>query len=156
MPVEVEIEGLAEALDMFLQGNSKVGQALKRATSASVKVLRARLAKYPGKSAGKMTFVSDKQRRFFFAALREGTIQVPYRRTGTLGRKWTSKVTFTDDDVMGFVGNSTPYAPLVQGFDTQARIHAGNWQTEQGVANESRDEIMGIFADEISRAMASE
>ena len=135
--------------------NSKVAGVEARGLSVSVKVPGAP-GEYPGKSAGKMTFVSDKQRRFFFAALREGTIQVPYRRTGTLGRKWTSKVTFTDDDVMGFVGNNTPYAPLVQGFDTQARIHAGNWQTEQDVANESRDEIMGIFADEISRAMASE
>lgn len=156
MPVEVEIDGLAEALDMFLQGNSRVGQALKRATSASVKLLRQRLAKYPGKSTGAMVFVSDKQRRFFFAALREGKLQVPYRRTGTLGRKWTSKVTFTDDDVMGFVGNSAPYAPLVQGFDTQAHIHTGNWQTEQDVANDSRDEIMGIFADEIGRAMSAD
>ena len=156
MSVEVEIGGLAEALDMFLQGNVKVGMALRRATAAAVKVLRARAAKYPGKSTGKMTFVSDKQRRFFFAALRQGTIQVPYRRTGTLGRKWTSKVTFTDDEVMGFAGNNAPYARFVQGFDTQARIHAGNWQTEQDVANDSRDEIMGIFADEIGRAMASE
>lgn len=154
--IELEIEGLAEALDMFLQGNQRIGMALKRATQASVKVLRARLAKYPGKSTGTMTFVSDKQRRFFFAALRSGAIQVPYRRTGTLGRKWTSKVTFTDDDVMGFVGNNAPYAPYVQGFDTQARIHAGNWQTDQSVADESRDEVLGIFADEISRAMSAQ
>lgn len=154
--IELEIEGLAEALDMFLQGNQRVGMALKRATHASVKLLRARLAKYPGKSTGKATFVSDKQRRFFFAALRQGSIQVPYRRTGTLGRKWTSKVTFTDNDVMGFAGNTAPYAPLVQGFGTQARIHAGNWQTDQLVADESRDEVLGIFASEISRAMSSE
>jgi len=156
MPVEIEVAGLAEALDMFLQGEAKVGLALRRATTASLQLLRKRLAKYPGKSAGSMQFVSDKQRRFFFAALREGRIQVPYRRTGTLGRKWTSRVTFTDQDVMGILGNNAPYAPYVQGFGAQAGIHAGNWQTEQDVATESRDEIMGIFAGEISRAMASE
>jgi hypothetical protein len=133
--IELEIEGLAEALDMFTQGNQRVGMALKRATSASVKVLRARLAKYPSTPSGTKT---------------------DYHRTGTLGRKWHSKSTFTDDDVLGFVGNNAPYAPYVQGFDKQARIHTGNWQTDQQVADESRDDVLDIFASQISRAMASQ
>jgi hypothetical protein len=153
--IEIEIEGLAEALDNLAQGNQHIGRALKRAMTASTQLVRKRLAKYPGKSAGAQPFVSDKQRRFFFAALREGRIQVPYRRTGTLGRKWTSKVTVTDTDVAGFVGTTAPYAPFVQGFGAQARIHAGNWQTEQDVAADSRDEVLDIFAGEISRAMGA-
>ncbi|MBN2002806.1 MAG: hypothetical protein JXA21_05570 [Anaerolineae bacterium] len=150
MPVEIEVEGLAEAIDRFAQGNAQIGKALHRATYRSVQLLRKKLARYPRPSTGKAHFKSEKQRRFFFAALRKGQITVPYRRTGTLGRKWTSRVTFNDADVAGFVGNNTPYGPYVQGFADQAQIHAGNWQTDQQVAQESADEVMGFFAEEIS------
>ncbi len=37
-----------------------------------------------------------------------------YRRTGTLGRKWTTKVTKTHEGLTGKVGNNTYYAPYVQ------------------------------------------
>lgn len=150
MPVEIAIEGLAEALDRFAQGDVNVGKAMVRATRRSMELLKKRLANYPGKSTGHIEFKSDKQRRFFWAALREGKIQVPYRRSGTLGRRWTARVNVLTDDVAGIVGNTTPYAPFVQGAGKQAGIHQGNWQTDQDVVDESRDEITGFFADEIA------
>lgn len=153
MPVEIEIAGLAEALDRFAQGDAQIGKALVKATHRSTSLLRQRLGKYPAKSTGKMVFKSAKQRRFFFAALREGKIQIPYRRSGTLGRRWYSRVNVGGGmagDVAGFVGNLTPYARYVQGFSEQAPIHKGNWQTEQDVAHESRDEIVGFFNEAIT------
>jgi hypothetical protein len=52
------------------------------------------------------TFKSDKQRRYFFAALRDGRIQVPYHRRGKAGgiqSTWNmegrgAKVTITNRD----------------------------------------------------------
>lgn len=150
MPVEIEIAGLAEALDRFAQGDVNVGKAMVRATRRGVALLRRKLAVYPGKSTGHIEFKSDKQRRFFWAALREGKIQIPYRRSGTLGRRWSTKVEATTADVVGIVGNLTPYAPFVQGAGKQATIHQGNWQTEQDVARDAANEITGYFADEIA------
>ena len=153
MPVELEVAGLAQALDMFQQGNARVGLALKRATTASVALLRKRLAKYPGKSSGKMEFVSDKQRRFFFAALREGKIHVPYQRTVTLGKRWTTEVSRRGDDLVGKVGNATVYGPFVQSVDQQAAIHRGRWRTDEQVARLMEPNIQALFEARIQAAM---
>lgn len=125
-PVEVEVEGLAAALDRFAQGDQQVGKALVRATRRAVAVLRRKLAKYP-----------------------EERPESNYRRTGTLGRRWTTRVQFAGD-VAGLVGNNVPYAPYVQDADRQAQIHRGLWQTAQEVAQGSEDEVVDIFADEIA------
>ena len=37
-----------------------------------------------------------------------------YRRTGTLGRRWATKIDESAGGLVGKVGNNTEYAPLVQ------------------------------------------
>jgi len=131
--VDLEIKGLAEVLDKFLQGNTRVGKALLRATLASTKIIRRAMAKYP-----------------------DPRPESTYRRTGTLGRRWHSEAKMTSDDVLGLVGNTAPYAPYVQSYDKQAAMHWGTWQTDKQVVNETRDAINEIFAEEISRAMLAD
>jgi hypothetical protein len=62
-----------------------------------------------------------------------------YRRTGTLGRRWTTRPIRSANEVGREVGNKTvPYAPLVQSEELQARFHRGRWLTDaQALRNES-------------------
>lgn len=52
-----------------------------------------------------------------------------YTRTGTLGRRWTTRVTRVTGGVQGTIGNNTLYGPYVQSNEHQAGIHRGRWIT---------------------------
>ena len=72
-------------------------------------------------------FVSDRQRRYFFAALRDGRIQVPYRRGNTLARSWNAEVRETARTIEGKVysnGNIAPYNIWVQDTEQQSKFMA--------------------------------
>jgi hypothetical protein len=84
---------------------------------------------YPGQSGKPQTFTSSAQRRAFFAKLRRGEIQVPYRRTYGLMNSWAQ----TGDGMT--VSNTQPYADLVMGSKgKQSKYHAGNWLSVDKVA----------------------
>lgn len=69
------------------------------------------------KAAYGVTFFTPRQRRWFFAALRDGTIDVPYRRTGGLRKSWRQ----VGSGARSFIVNDSPGAPFVVGDDTQSR-----------------------------------
>ena len=76
-----------------------------------------------------------------------------YRRTGTLGRLWTSAKPSWQSKPTGFIGtlgNATSYGPYVQG-DDQA---PGNdhWQTAGDVLDGHTAEIVGIFEGSLEDA----
>lgn len=132
-------------------------EAMRPAMGDSLDKVWGDLARYPepptpGTFAG---FKSEKQRRWFFAALREGLIEVPYRRTGMLGRSWTMRIDSTVDGIEGRVGTNIVYAPWVQDKDRQAAIHQGRWQTAQDVLERERDWIVRRFQREIDRLLRS-
>lgn len=56
-----------------------------------------------------------------------------YRRTGTLGRRWTTRRISAPGMVGREVGNNTEYAPFVQSSELQAYMHRGVWQTDEEV-----------------------
>ncbi len=64
-----------------------------------------------------VTFFSAKQRRWFFAALRDGRISVPYTRTQGLRKSWRQ----IDRGARSFIVNDSPGAPFVVGDETQSR-----------------------------------
>jgi hypothetical protein len=65
------------------------------------------------------TFDSAKQRRYFFWALNNGIITVPYRRTQRLRKGWRQ----VGKGRKSIIVNETPYAEYVQGNeDQQARL----------------------------------
>ncbi len=80
-----------------------------------------------------------------------------YRRTGTLGRTWTSaKPSYAGTNGTTFqakVGNATPYGPYVQGDPKkkpgQAKIHQGRWsnvpQVEQDAALELEQDVIAAL-----------
>lgn len=71
-------------------------------------------------------FKSARQQGKVFALKKEG--KIPYRRTGTLGKSITSKV--TEADAKGAtvsVGSNIPYAPFVLDESEQSHYHQGVW-----------------------------
>lgn len=76
------------------------------------------------------SFQSDRQRKFFFSAVRSGRIKVPYARTGILGRAWRVHLKPGETVFTAEITNATPYLPFVQGFrNEQSRMHAGRWSS---------------------------
>lgn len=144
---------------------------LVRRTSASVAIATLRppmtrsterlardLATYPPPSRRPQPPRSERQRRFLMALARAGGI--PYRRTGNLGRAWTTDVQETGGGLTGTVGNSVVspqgkrYGPLVEGEGTQTAYHRGNWPTDQAVLQKHLGPIEADFADAIDKALA--
>lgn len=68
-----------------------------------------------------------------------------YVRTGTLGRRWTTKIDRNGGGLVGTVGNSTSYGPFVQSKQFQARVHRGRWQTDVDVAERNQRSIINDF-----------
>ncbi len=150
--ITIKLEGFDELEKKLGEIGSR--QALRPALDRSLALVQERLATYPrppdsGAIARMNLFVSDRQRRFFFAALRDGRIQVPYRRTGQLGRSWNSRVT---GGLKGQVGTNRIGAPYVQGPD-QAGVHQGRWETVDDVARESGPEVERIFKARIDELL---
>ena len=94
---------------------------------------------------------TPRQRRAFFALLRARRISA--KRTGTLGRRWASKITEKGVNLEGEWGNVTAYGPFVQGEATQARFHRGRWITEQQVIDRNRQAIVDDFGQAITAAL---
>lgn len=123
--------------DIVIEGLDKLEAKLGRLATVSFLAplmarslarLQAFLATYPAPRPQAQPFKSEKQRRWFFWALDEGMITVPYHRTGLLGRAWQMRVENTGAQMIGVLSNPTPYGPFVQS-PKQAAYHAGNWQT---------------------------
>lgn len=145
----IEVEGVDALLARLGRATGSI--VLRAAMQESCNHVQERLAVYPPQSHRPMQFKSTKQRRFVMMLVRSG--QVPYRRIGTLGRRWTSKVTGSGADVEGRVGNSTPYGPYVMGKGTQALYHAGNWPIAETVGRQELPTVVSIFAQAIQAAL---
>jgi hypothetical protein len=76
-----------------------------------------------------------------------------YRRTGTLGRRWTTRIDETTGGIVGKVGNNTKYAPLVQSSALQAKVHRGRWQTDRDAIRDMRSTIVRDFEQSIEEAL---
>lgn len=77
-----------------------------------------------------------------------------YVRTGTLGRKWTTKIDQSFNGIEGRVGNNTEYAPLVQSYQFQAWFHRRTgWQTDRQVMDRNRDAIIRDFQQAVRNAI---
>jgi hypothetical protein len=85
-----------------------------------------------------------------------------YVRTGDLGRSWVSSTPiFSGSTLMGTVDNAVrgrrsgqPYAQWVQGQETQAAIHAGQWITDAEALQQNAPAILADFEDAIDHALS--
>jgi hypothetical protein len=92
--------------------------------------------KPPPPARGSNRFVSEKQRRYVMAAIREGKIEVPYKRGSSPGSQRMSRsyrLVRAPNTV--FLSNSATYVNYVVG-EEQSRIHRGRWKRALDVATE--------------------
>lgn len=87
------------------------------------------LRTYPSPSGKPQGFKSDKSRRYFFAALRSGKIDVPYRRTGKTAASYQKQTTGDGVDVV----SSLPSAVYTRGTP-QAAYFKGVWPSHEDLA----------------------
>jgi len=131
-----------------LRGNGWMVEAANEAA----RTLERNLSKYPPARRRKQPFKTAKQRRFFFAALADGRIRVPYQRTGRLGRSWRAGVTMTGGGLTLTVGNTTAYAPYVQGSQ-QSGYHRGNWKTVSELSQNEERIVVSIFDKQVDQVI---
>ena len=93
------------------------------AIGAAATDLQGRLQEYPQQASRPNPLIrtNAKVRRGFFYYLRAGKIQVPYRRKMALHKRWT--VAYKNRGWRAVIGNSTPYARLVQDSAKQTNYH---------------------------------
>ena len=142
-PLLVQVEGVEELIERLDRTLSSA--VLRAAMQEACNLVQRMVAVYPAASHKPMTWESEKQRRFVMAGIREGTIEVPYRRTGKLGQRWTTSVRGAGLDIEGVVGNNTTYGPYVMDRDSQAGYHAGTWPVAQDGGGECDGGCGGDF-----------
>ena len=103
------------------------GKFLQRAMQDVARQAKANIKKYPEQRPG-----------------------ASYRRTGTLGRRWTYRVTMTLYSATAVLGNNTPYGPYVQSEAEQADVHKGwGWTTDADELKASKEYAPPIINDAI-------
>lgn len=102
------------------------------------------------KQAYGQTFQSDKQRRWFFANLADGTLHIPYNRTQTMRNGW--KKVGEGENII--VANEVPYAGFLMGDTGQARQPAMvGWQTMNITIDNHKDSFIKRLDAAIKRAI---
>lgn len=77
-----------------------------------------------------------------------------YIRTGTLGRRWTTRIAKSSNGITGTIGNNTAYGPYVQSERFQTRTHKRTgWRTDQNAVDQERAAIVADFEQAIQKAL---
>lgn len=92
-------------------------------------------------------FPSDRARRGFWGALKGGSLHIPYRRTGTLGKSITREVQVQGKQGRIDIGTSISYAPGVIGNRSQQYpYHQDHWWRLDDVVAGMQGEIAQMTA----------
>lgn len=144
--VTIQIQGVDKLTAKL--GRLQANSLLRRPMEASLIEIETWIKAYPSQQSTKPNpgqFVSERQRRYVMAAIRRGTIKIPYVRTGKLGQRWTRRIAERSNALVGTVGNNIRYAPFVQSAERQARMHQGNWRTDAQAITRFRPSIEARF-----------
>lgn len=155
----IKIEGLNKVIGK-LNSLEKL-EAAKAGIKSAALYVKGKVAKYPPRKRVTIAqaggWASDRQKRWFFAALKAGDIEVPYRRgmspsSEALGRKWTIQT--RNAGLTAVIGNNTSYGPFVMDEDKQSTMHRIiGWKTTQKVAEEESDKVNELLAKAINQAL---
>ena len=128
------------------------------ALEASAVHVKGKVSKYPhGNQHRPQPFKTEKSRRFFFWALRQGIIEVPYRRgqspgSEDHGQSWTIKG--MKGGLQQVIGSDTSYGRLLQDADAQTAYHkATGWRTVQDVAEEEADDVLAYLKRAVDKIL---
>jgi len=151
-----EIQGL----DGLLARLSKLSQ-LKHLT-AGLRLVAAHIVgimqQYPPRRIGvKQPFKTEKQRRYFFWALKNGKLEVPYRRGASPGsrnlkQRWRVVV---ENPARVVAENPTGYAALVQKAGRQTFYHrASGWITDEQALEKARPLAVTVIRQRVEKILS--
>lgn len=135
-------------------------KGLRALVEAAARQLIGKVKKYP--SAKRLsrrevygtTFKTVKQQRWFFAALRDGRLEIPYVRgqngkSENLGQSWTVEMR---DDTTAAWGTQVSYAPLMQDPDRQSMYaKAVGWRDVREVSQEEEPALQEVIERGLKR-----
>jgi hypothetical protein len=136
------------------------GEAAKAGLRAMAEHLYGKMRPYAGTNFPRplraqiygTAFQSEKQRRYFFAALRDGRISVPYKRTMHLRDMWGRSV--EDGGWTQVVGNNADYAPYVIGATSQSLyMKSLGWSSTAAVVEREADAAFKTFVAGFRQSM---
>nr|ASV43911.1 hypothetical protein [Hot spring virus BHS1] len=161
MSAEIKLEG-QEKLLARLESLGRLDM-VKAGIQAAAVYLKGKLSQYPPSrrltraEVYGQTFQTDRQRRGFFAKLRSGEIEVPYRR-GESPKSQRFKAGWTiaaqNSGMTVVIGNDTEYGPLLMEKEMQS-LYAKRvgWRTIDAVVDDERPEVLRIVKDSIDSAL---
>jgi hypothetical protein len=152
--IQVEVKGIPEVQKMLL---SVASPAVRQEVLKSVgEFAQGQMRKYPEytyvsrKEAYGKTFQSDRQRRWFFAALRSGELKIPYPRTQTLQRGWKLEPRGSEEISLR---NATSYGKYVQNSPQARMMTLRQWRSLQTMLYQEKAQIERVIQDAWNRAL---
>jgi len=166
MDNDVKVNGLKELEARLRSISTQLEDKAGDAALAAVLYVHSQVPSYPNRNftiAGD-GWMTERQRRWFFAALADGEIEVPYKRTGTLGRTVTSLKgsspgalsrveTLSADKTVGIIGGNLSYLRYVVGEGEQMWMHQNRWYTLQEVVRTAIPGVVDIFAKYVNSSI---
>ncbi len=146
-----------------IQGLEQVQRALKSLSPEIVDAASDDLAKYllnvlrmyppkknvTRKQAYGQTFQSDKQRRWFFANLNEGNINVPYNRTQNMASAWT----VTGKGMKTIITNDTEAARWTMSEDQSRHEKLVGWEKISTILEKRAQKIEDVLSGAAKKAI---
>lgn len=119
-----------EAQATLTRAPNQVSSAMRAATTDATSYVLAIVKRYPQQRPGSA-----------------------YKRTGTLQRSWSVRITGSNLSIRGEIGSSgsmAPYNRYVMDRTRQSRYHRGRWRTIQDVAETERDRVVRFYVDRLA------
>ena len=153
--MSVEIRGLDKLYKKLERAAAT--KTLERPMQRGVLRLQRRMQEYPpslpaiqGPSSRPVRFSTRGGRGVNFIA----RVPKAYKRTGTYGKRWTTRITRSGNGLVGKVGNNVRYAPYVGSEQWQAKVHRGRWNTDAKIVEQEAPGILADFQRVIDQALA--
>jgi hypothetical protein len=134
--------------------SAKLGQLAPKAIEIGLEdaaeYTQLQMQTYPSQKSVPMEWVSEKQRRYVMAAIRDGRIQVPRARTYNLQSSWTKSISGYTATIQA----GASYAHWVQGEDQARMMSKIGWQTTKEFVSNKASQVFHMFELGVRRAIA--
>lgn len=150
MPITTNMGGFDVKLAQMLRADG-----LRRGLRAAALYLRGRLGRYPPVSRRAVgQFLTERQKRFLWAASKASDIEIPYRRglspgSERMGMRWDIEV--RNSGLTQVIGNSSSYINYVQGDDQSVYHRETGWQKIEDIVDDEEENVLGIIAGEVAK-----
>lgn len=147
--ITITITGLDKTLAKF-KTIEQIALHLEPPMTKALNHLQRRLGRYPQKAPGAFSrLATPAQKRAYWAKVRSGEIGTMkgggYRREGTIGRKWSHRITRHASGITGELTNNAPGAIYVIGDRQQPFHKASGWPQVDDVTEKESKAVQGYF-----------